>query len=187
MPRYPEWFKRAGDFIPAPAALNVGKKLLGYIATRRETPGVDTLVRRVKLSDGTVVEASFHGDQPRVIVYPPDGEQAACELYVESGMLDLGPNIASDAGERFERGAPEFDDRPATLHFGDGVDCAPGQAGLNGKVRIDTTVRTLRSECLPKNGGSVESRLSDPAKKRAQAMLPASCWSGLMQRYVQAV
>lgn len=187
MPRYPEWFKRAGDFIPAPAALNVGKKLLGYIATRRETPGVDTLVRRVKLSDGTVVEASFHGDQPRVIVYPPDGEQAACEMYVESGLLDLGPNIASDADKRFNRGPPEFDDRPATLHFGDGVDCPQGEAGLNGKVRVNIGAKRLVSECLPKEGRSVESRLRDPAKKKAQAMLPASCWSGLMQRYVQAV
>lgn len=186
MPRYPEWFKRVGDGATHPGALDIGKKLLGYLATRRQTPGVDTLVRRVKLDDGTVVEASFHGDQPRVIVYAADGQEA-CELYVESGMLDLGPNIASDANKRFNRGPPEFDDRPATLYFGDGVDCAPGQAGLNGKIRINTTARTLRSECLPKNGGSVESRLRDPAKKRAQAMLPASCWSGLMQRYVQAV
>lgn len=186
MPRWPEWCRKVGETATHPAALNVGRKLLGYLATRRETPGVQTLVKRVTLDDGTTVEASFIGDQPQVIVYAPDGQEA-CELYVESGLLDLGQNIAADAGERFGRGPPEFDDRPAKLYFGDGVDCAPGQPGLNGKVRVTPAARRLASECLPKRGRSTESRLRDPAKKRAQAMLPASCWSGLMRRYVQAV
>lgn len=186
MPRWPEWCRKVGETATHPAALNVGRKLLGYLSTRRETPGVQTLVKRVTLDDGTTVEASFIGDQPQVIVYAPDGQET-CELYVESGLLDLGPNIAADAGERFNRGPPEFDDRPATLHFGDGVDCPQGEPGLNGKVRVNIGAKRLVSECLPKGGRSVESRLRDPAKKKAQAMLPASCWSGLMQRYVQAV
>lgn len=186
MARWPEWFRRVGDGATNPRALDVGKKLLGYLAIRRQTPGVQTLTQRVTLDDGTVVEASFSGDQPQVTVYAPDGGEA-CELYVESGMLDLGPNIAADAGERFNRGPPEFDDRPATLYFGDGVDCSPGSPGLNGRVRINSATRQIASECLPKQGRSVQSRLRDPEKKRAQAMLPASCWSGLMQRYVQAI
>ena len=186
MPRYPEWFKKVGDTAAHPKALDVGKKLLGYLAIRRETPGVQTLVQRVTLDDGTTVEASFAGDQPQVIVYSPDGKDA-CELYVESGMLDLGPNIAGDADKRFNRGPPQFDDKPATLYFGDGVDCKQGEAGLNGKVRVNPRTKTLASECLPKQGKSMQSRLRDPKKKQAQAMLPASCWSGLMRRYVQAV
>ena len=186
MPRWPEWCRKVGETATHPAALNVGRKLLGYLSTRRETPGVQTLVKRVTLDDGTTVEARFIGDQPQVIVYAPDGHET-CELYVESGLLDLGPNIAADAGERFDRGPPEFDDRPATLYFGDGVDCRQGEPGLNGKVRVTPAAKRLVSECLPKQGRSVESRLRDPAKKKAQAMLPASCWSGLMQRYVQAV
>lgn len=186
MPRWPEWCRKIGETATHPGALNVGRKLLGYLATRRETPGVQTLVKRVTLDDGTTVEARFIGDQPQVIVYAPDGQEA-CELYVESGMLDLGPNIAADAHKRFDRGPPEFDNRPATLYFGDGVDCRQGEPGLNGKVRVNVGAKTLKSECLPKQGRSVESRLRDPAKKKAQAMLPASCWSGLMQRYVQAV
>ena len=186
MPRYPEWFKKVGDTAAHPKALDVGKKLLGYLAIRRETPGVQTLVQRVTLDDGTTVEASFAGDQPQVIVYSPDGKDA-CEIYVESGLLDLGPNIAGDADKRFNRGPPEFGDTPATLYFGDGVDCKQGEAGLNGKVRVNPSAKTLASECLPTQGKSVQSRLRDPKKKQAQAMLPASCWSGLMQRYVQAV
>lgn len=186
MPRYPEWFKKVGDTAAHPKALDVGKKLLGYLAIRRETPGVQTLVQRVTLDDGTTVEASFAGDQPQVIVYSPDGKDA-CELYVESGLLDLGPNIAGDADKRFNRGPPEFGDTPATLYFGDGVDCKQGEAGLNGKVRVNPRAKTLASECLPTQGKIVQSRLRDPKKKQAQAMLPASCWSGLMQRYVQAV
>lgn len=186
MARWPEWFRKVGDTAAHPGALDAGKKLLGYLATRRETPGVETLVRRITLDDGTTVEASFIGDQPQVIVYAPDGQET-CELYVESGMLDLGPNIAADAGERFNRGTPEFGDQPATLYFGDGVDCVPGAPGLNGRVRVNSVARQLTSECLPKEGRSVESRLRDPVKKQAQAVLPASCWSGLMRRYVQAV
>lgn len=186
MPRWPEWCRKVGETATHPAALNVGRKLLGYLSTRRETPGVQTLVKRVTLDDGTTVEASFIGDQPQVIVYAPDGQEA-CELYVESGLLDLGPNLAPDANKRDWRNAPQFDDRPATIHFGDGVECRQGEPGLNGKVRVNIGAKTLKSECLPKQGRSVESRLRDPVKKQAQAMLPASCWSGLMQRYVQAV
>lgn len=184
--RYSEWFKRAGDALPSARAVAVGKKLLGYLSIRRETPGVQTLVQRVTLDDGTVVEAAFYGDQPRVIIQTPDAGDA-CELYVESGMLDLGPNIAADASQRFNRGIPEFDNRPATLYFGDGVECVDGEPGLNGRVSIDTGRNNIASQCLPKQGSGIESRLSDPAKKQAQAMLPASCWSGLMRRYVQAV
>lgn len=182
--RYSEWFKRTGDATPSQRAVDVGRKLLGYLSIRRQTPGVQTLVERVTLDDGTVVEAAFYGDQPRVIIHTPDGGEA-CELYVESGLLDLGPNIAPDAAQRFNRGPPEFDDRPATLYFGNGVQCVEGEPGLNGKVRIDS--RSLSSQCLPNQGNGIESRLTDPVKKQAQAMLPASCWSGLMQRYVQAV
>lgn len=186
MARWPEWMRKVGDTATHPAALDVGKKLLGYLAARRETPGVETMVRRITLDDGTVVEASFTGSQPAVTVYAADGTEN-CSLYVESGMLDLGPNIAADAGTRFNPGPPAFDDSYATLLFGDGVDCKDGVPGLNGRVKIDTRKRTVRSECLPRAGSSVRSRLRDPAKKKAQAMLPASCWSGLMQRYVQAV
>lgn len=180
--RYSEWFKRVGG--GNPGALDVGRKLLGYLSVRRQTPGVKTIVERVTLDDGTVVEAAFYGDLPRVIIRAPDGGEA-CELYVESGLLDLGPNIAPDAAQRFNRGPPQFDDSPATLFFGDGVQCVDGEPGLNGRVRIDS--RSLASQCLPKQGDAIESRLTDPVKKQAQAMLPASCWSGLMQRYVQAV
>lgn len=186
MSRWPEWFRRVGQGPVNPRALDVGKKLLGYLAIRRQTPGVQTLAQRVELEDGTIVEASFYGDQPLVRVYGGPGGAVACELYVESGMLDLGPNIAADADKRFNRGPPEFDDSPATLYFGDGVDCPDGKQGLNGKIQV-STAGAFRSECLPKNGNPIESRLRDPAKKKAQAMFPASSWSGLMHRYIQAI
>lgn len=185
MPRYADWFRKVGDTAASPRALDTAKKLLGYLAIRRTTPGVETMVKRITLDDGTVVTASFHGDQPMVTVDTSAVGGDICNLYVESGMLDLGPNIAADAGNRFNRGLPEFSDAPARLYFGDGVDCQDGHGGFNGKIRIRG--KTVTSECLPKQGASVESRLRDPVKKQAQAMLPASCWSGLMQRYVQAV
>lgn len=185
MPRYADWFRKIGDTAASPRALDAAKKLLGYLNIRRGTPGVETLAQKVTLDDGTVVTAAFYGDQPTVTVDTSAVGGETCTLYVESGMLDLGPNIASDANNRFNRGLPEFDDRPATLYFGDGVDCQQGQGGFNGRIKVRG--KTITSDCLPKQGRSVESRLHDPVKKQAQSLLPASCWSGLMQRYVQAV
>ena len=76
--------------------MDVGKKLLGYLANQKRLSGVDSLVQRVTLEDGTVVEARCDMNIPTVRIYP-GGSEAACELYVESGLLDLGPNIAPEA------------------------------------------------------------------------------------------
>lgn len=185
MSRYNGWFGRKGLDNAPPSVLGAAKKLLGQINFRRTAPGVKTLVERQTLDDGWSIEARFDGDVPTVYVIPPDDGIQPCRLYVESGLLDLGPNIAADAGERFNRGEPAFGEGRATLYFGDGVECAPPEPGLNGVVQV--TGGGLASQCLPKAGASVPSRLKDPVKKKAQAMLPASLWSGLMQRYVQAV
>lgn len=185
--RYSGWIGKKGGAEDS-VAVQVGRKLLGMLAIRRKVPGVKTLPERVVLEDGTIVEARFDGDIPRVLVIPPDDvlELVQCELYVESGMLDLGQNIAADAASRWDRGLPEFDDSPATLHFGTGVDCPEGVQGLNGRVVVSNRGR-IRSGCLPSRGSAVQSRLRSPAKKQAQAVLPASTWSGLMHRYIAAV
>lgn len=169
--------------------IDAGKKLLGYIANQKRLSGVDSLIERISVQDesGAVwkVEARFDKDIASVRIFPPDGNGGACEMYVESGLLDLGPNIASDASQRFNRGLPAFNDDPATLYFGDGVECVDGQPGLNGTIRLQG--QSVASGCLPSTGNGIASRLTDPVKKQAQALLPASGWSGLMQRYVQAV
>lgn len=184
--RYLGWFGKHGATAAHPLAMNVARKLLGYLQIRRQTPGVSTLTARKTLADGTIVEASFFGDQPHVLVTPPLGDLVACELYVESGLLDLGPNIASDATHRFDRGIPQFSDARAVLHFGEGVDCPPDEPGLNGRVQVSRR-GAIRSGCLPDGDNPTQSRLSDPLKKQAQAVFPASSWSGLMHRYVAAV
>lgn len=144
------------------------------------------LIQR-RLDDGTLVVAQFVGDIPRVFVHQAEGgQEEICEVYVESGLLDLGPNIAADANERFNRGLPEFNDEPAMLYFGDAMDCAT-LGGLNGSVQLDN-YSALRSECRGKPGDDpVESRLTSPLKKQAQAVRPPSTWSGLMRRYVAAI
>ena len=170
-------------------AIDAGKKLLGYIANQKRLSGVDSMVQRISVQDEEgavwIVEARFDKDIPSVRIFPPNSDSAVCELYVESGLLDLGPNIAGDASERFNRGLPQFSEDPATLYFGTGVECVEGQPGLNGAVRLQG--QNVASDCLPSTGNGIASRLTDPIKKQAQALLPASCWSGLMQRYVQAV
>lgn len=170
-------------------AIDAGKKLLGYIANQKRLSGVDSMVQRISVQDEAgavwVVEARFDKDIPSVRIFPPNGGDAMCELYVESGLLDLGPSIAGDAGDRFNRGLPAFSEDPARLYFGTDVACVAGQPGLNGAVRLQG--QNISSDCLPNIGNGIASRLTDPVKKQAQALLPASCWSGLMQRYVQAV
>ena len=169
--------------------IDAGKKLLGYIANQKRLSGVDSMVQRISVQDEEgavwIVEARFDKDIPSVRIFPPNSDSAACELYVESGLLDLGPNIAGDAGERFNRGLPQFSEDPARLYFGTGVECVEGQPGLNGAVRLQG--QNVASDCLPSTGNGIASRLTSAVKKQAQALLPASCWSGLMHRYVQAV
>lgn len=177
-------------FTNAPGmVIDAGKKLLGYIANQKRLSGVDSLIQRIAVNDESgavwLVEARFDKDIPSVRIFPPNSDSAVCELYVESGLLDLGPNIAADAGERFNRGLPQFSEDPATLYFGTGVECVEGQPGLNGAVRLQG--QNVASDCLPNIGNGIASRLTNPVKKQAQALQPASNWSGLMQRYVQAV
>lgn len=181
--RYSSEFKRKWNQASGPA-IDAGKKMLGYLSNQKRLSGVDTISQREVLDDGSIVEARFDKDIPSVRIFPPDGGEG-CELYLESGLLDLGQNTSADAGTRFGRGVPRFNSQPATLHFGTDVDCPDGQPGIVGRVRIDGNL--VKSQCLPVNGPSVQSRLNDPVKKQAQAVLPASSWSGLMQRYVQAV
>lgn len=183
--RYTNWFRRSGDPDAPSGAVNLGKKLLGYLSNQRRLGAPETQVIRRIMDDGTLVVASFIGGIPKVAIYPTgtDLQPPACELYVESGLLDLGPNTAPDANERFNRGLPEFDDSPALLYFGDDVTC---DDKLNGKVQI--APGRMHSQCLGEAGDApVESRLTDPAKKQAQAVLPASCWTGLMHRYIAAI
>lgn len=189
--RYDFEYRLLGDVVKAPAAaLGYARKLLGYLAGQRRLGAAKTQMIERTMRDGTVVRAEFVGDQAQVTVTPAGAErQSVCELYVESGLLDLGTNIAADANARFNRGHPEFQDTPATLYFGDGMTCATA-GGLNGRVQALTRSGgvTLRSTCLGEAGSAPQpSRLSSPAKKQAQAVLPASCWTGLMQRYVAAL
>src|SRR5690606_22028903 len=185
MPRYTSWFRRSLDNRVTGLAKDIGKKMLGRLAHRRDHGGPPTLVERHIMADGTTIEAKFVGGIPQLSIRTPETPEGEtlCEMYVESGLLDLGPNIAADASERFNRGLPEFDDSPAMLYFGDAISCADK---LNGKIRLSK--RKLSSQCLGEFGSDpTPSRLTDPAKKQAQAVLPASCWTGLMHRYVAAI
>lgn len=191
--RHTGWMRWRGDKTGLGKYESAARKLLGALGQRLKLGGIETGTNRRTLDDGAVVEVAWIKGQPVVRVMPPPlqgGESPiipACEMYVESGLLDLGANIAADAGERFNRGAPVFDDSPATLHFGDAVTCVDN---LSGKVQVAKRGEQIgmRSACLGEAGDApIESRLMDPAKKQAQAMMPASCWTGLMQRYVAAI
>lgn len=174
----------------AGAAQHLARKLLGALKTRMSAvKNMDTLSDKQVMDDGTVVEVAWMGGEPLVRVTPPgDEDEASCIMYVESGLLDLGENIADDAAERFNRGRPEFNDDPATLYFGDKMDCT-AFGGINGRVEVAVNEKGigLRGACLIGDGTPFESQLTDPVKKQAQAVCPASLWTGYMARYIAAI
>lgn len=188
--RYTDWFRSTGDPVGNGRLIEFGKKLLGSIANLQRLGAPPNLIRRARYTDGSEITAQILHGQPVVRVKGPSAPQpeATCELYVESGLLDLGTNTASDATARFGRGRPTFADGAATLHFGTGIDCS-SYGGLNGKVQVGIFGQTigLRSACLSSGGSSADSIVTDGGKKQCQAVMPASLWSGHMARYVAAI
>lgn len=99
--RYVYEHRKKGDVASAsPLALDVGKKLLGYLAEQRHLGLARTLVAHSTLADGTEVTARFIGDMPEV-TYRHTGEEVGVEevihLYASSSgglrIIDLGTRL----------------------------------------------------------------------------------------------
>ncbi len=63
MARFEGWRRLSGD-TDSPYLLNLGKKLLGFVAEQRSLSGVQTLAKQIRLPDGSIIRASFAGDLP---------------------------------------------------------------------------------------------------------------------------
>lgn len=192
--RHSGWTRWRGTGKAIPARYrDAGRKLLGALKERLRLGGVSTGSDRATLDDGTLIEVAWAGEHPVIRITPAEALQArevreVCTLYLESGLLDLGVDQSATSTKRFNRARPEFDDSPATLHIGADMDCT-ALGGLLG--RIDVAMRGqdvgLHGECLGDAGATLASRLTSPAKKQAQAVLPASSWTGYMRRYIAAL
>lgn len=89
--RYVYEYRKKGD-VPSPLALDVGKKLLDYLAEQRRLGAAKTVEVTRKAPDGTVVTARFNGDLPEVLYSNPERRDAngnLVHLYTSSSSHGL--------------------------------------------------------------------------------------------------
>lgn len=68
MSRHAGWRRLSGDTAARPDLLDLGKKLLGYLAEQRRLSGVSTLSIERSTADGSVVRARYIGELPVIEV-----------------------------------------------------------------------------------------------------------------------
>lgn len=181
------WAHKKGNVKKGPLVV-YANKLLRNLRTRLDKSNIHSGKDRHELDDGSIVEVSWAMGVPTIKIFDSgmDG-MSTCDMYVESGMLDLGPNLAADAAHRFAYGRPVFSETAATLYFNTS-DCTPA-GGVNGNIQVAQQGKKadISSSCIHGAAASVTSRLTSPIKKQAQSVLPASSWSGFMRRYIAAI
>lgn len=194
--RYPFWHKKRGDGPIAPALINLGKKLLARLDEQRRLSGVKTLQAQASLPDGSIVRAAFYDGVPLVDYQPAlsaaSGLTPLCSLFMDSGILDLGTNTAASVTL-----PPTFADAAPTLYSGASAEVAGTTAGR--KLTLYGTADG-RFQVIGEMAGTepVASRAAEAAaegvlsvsrvdKLQCQAAYPASVYTGLCQRFVQAL
>lgn len=93
MPRYDQWRRLTGNS-NRPDLLDLGKRLLGYLAEQRALSGVKSMTIQRQAPDGSVVTARFDGDLPSIHIQAAGGKQAPEEL---SGGFVTWPSAADGA------------------------------------------------------------------------------------------
>lgn len=181
-PHVPDWLRAAGEVV------------LGRVSERQQASGLGVIDEFVRLPDGSSIRATIRGAQPMLeLIWSGGGEEPdACTLYMESGVLDLG-----DATEASQYALPTFVDSEKPMAFHSLMGCEE-LGGLNGEIRY--TDRTVSSQCLEKDEAFEHAKCLDPVeaadgmpaisramKIDAQGVVPASSFSGLMKKYVQAM
>lgn len=193
MPWNGSWRKKGPP--DAPSRLqHIGRRLLAALSRRRDVdPSVPSHVARIVLDDGSTVEAKWVGNQPVVTVTPAVAEgvqQPPCTIVMESGLLDLGVPVTVS---HFDR--PTFDDSRPRRYRGSLWDCedtrVPGARYTVTRPvgfvcdQLDDDDPPESKACDTATRGWMTATIQE--KKQAQAVLPASMWTGLMRRYVQAL
>lgn len=189
MPRYSNWRKLSFGKVPEPL-VSFGKSLLGYLDTQRQLSGVATQARQVVLPDGSSVFAAFYGETPLLRITPPAPGTPpcpGCPIYMETGALELGVNSETDvldqpvvaatapSIERSEYSTCGQDKPQGTLSV---YSCADGRFGAGGNCS---------EPAIAKACDAVTGLVTLADKKSCQARLQPSLWTGVMQRWVQAM
>lgn len=170
----------------------IGETVLGRVSERQRASGLGVVDEFVRLPDGSTIRATIRGAQPvlELVWSGGAGEPEVCTLYMESGCLDLGANLSAANPTWY----PTFADGQKVLHFGTLTDCDT-LGGLNGEFRYNATQGS--GSCIQEaNDGepvealclaAVEGLVSSGEKAAAQGRIPASCFTGLLRKYVQAL
>lgn len=181
-------YKRRGD--NGGLLQTVGRKMLAHLDNLRKLGGAESQVMRRRMPDGSIIEARFLKDQPVLTIVQGEGDDA-CAIYMESGCLDLGENLGSDAKTFYSH-----QDVPKPVYFGESTDCDV-LGGLNGRLVAGRD--RIASQCIERGSpdGVTAKCLSEVAvdgvgvvtrahKIAAQSAIPASMFTGLTRRAVQA-
>lgn len=176
----------------------VGRKMLAHLDSLRKLGGAESQVMRRRMPDGSIIEARFLKDQPVLTIVEGGGDDA-CAIYMESGCLDLGAKSRPEFGQPYTVSNSGEDKR---IYFGEVTNC-DDLGGLNGRLKIVN--RRGSSECIQRDAGAGDSvvakclsgvtfstenkniTITRAQKLDAQVNIPASCFTGLMRKYVQAM
>lgn len=195
MTRFIDWHvkRSAGKRVPG-AMRDLGKKLLGALGAQLARSNISTGARQVQLPDGSIVRAAFHNGRPIVDYAPVEGGvewTKLCSLQMDSGILDLGTNTQADITL-----SPTFADVAPTLYPGDSAKVNGVAAGRtlslwgtpDGMQVIGEAGSSEPGESTALEGATQGGLTVTRAEKRtAQAVYPASLWTGLAHRFVQAL
>lgn len=163
---------------------DLARKLIGGLMARlKHANKTLTGSRAVKTPDGTIIRVIFDGAIPIAEITPSlraqEEEIPICAIYMESGLLDVATGL---------------------LHFGDTTECTDGglftlelwDVGGAPKFVARGCKRNVDSD--PFIATATAAVADDPVlectaieKKNAQVALPASMWTGLTRRWVQAM
>lgn len=181
-------YKRRGD--NGGPLQTVGRKMLAHLDNLRKLGGAESQVMRRRMPDGSIIEARFLKDQPVLTIVQGEGDDA-CAIYMESGCLDLGQNLGSDAKTFYSH-----QNVPKPVYFGESTDCDV-LGGLNGRLVAGRD--RIASQCIERGSpdGVTAKCLSEVTvdgvgvvtsahKIAAQSAIPASMFTGLTRRAVQA-
>src|SRR5690348_3467431 len=114
MPRYTGWRRLSGDGAARPDLLDLGKRLLGYLAEQRRLSGVKTMSIRRQTPDGSTVIARFIGDLPSIEVIANNVRPQALRTISLRAYLYM----QAESPRRYLRAVVEIDNYDAeTLEF----------------------------------------------------------------------
>jgi YVTN family beta-propeller protein len=144
MARYGQWRRLRGDTSRLDL-LDLGKRLLGYLAEQRQLSGVKTMSAQRRLPDGSVVRVRFDGDMPVIEIMEAGKKERVvtdCFLYVAGGgddVVTVVSTLSRRAIKHIDCGANTFPFHCAVSPSGARVYVACNGSGASSYVKVIST------------------------------------------------